>query len=58
MRSIVYSRSFAVRLLKRLHLLEGDVDTSEAEFACGGVRVRLGCDEVVDDGMDGAWDTR
>lgn len=51
MRWTVYARSSAVGILERLCLLDGDVGTSEAKFACDCVRVRCGCDKAVDVGI-------
>lgn len=58
MRSIVYSRTTADGLSKRLRLKDGSFGTSKIEFAYDWVRVWRKCDEVVDVGRAGAWGTR
>lgn len=58
MRLTFNSRSCTVRILKIDCLLDGAVDTSEAEFACDSVHVRRECDKVFEVDIIGAWNTR
>lgn len=51
--STVYLSLSTVGLFERLHLFEGAVGKSEAEFTCGCICVWRGCDEVVNVGIDG-----
>lgn len=54
--STVYPRSYAVELLKKLRLFDGDVGIYEAEFVRGCARFWRGGDKVVVVGIAGAWD--
>lgn len=45
-------------VLRRLRLLDRDIGTSEAEFACGRMFVWRGCDKVFVVGKAGAWNTQ
>lgn len=47
MRTTVFLQTSAVRLFERLRLLDGDAGTSEAEFACGRMRVWRWCEKGV-----------
>lgn len=54
----VFSRSSAVGIFKRLCLLDCGIGTSEAECACGRVRIWRGRDKGVNVSIVVGWDTQ